>query len=55
MSDGRPLADLTDQQLSDYCGDVDSASLASASPDDRAVRNGELCVAEVSARRGRKS
>lgn len=49
----RPFADFTDQQLSDYMGDVDADA---ANPDrhDSAVHAGERLVAEVSARRGRQ-
>jgi hypothetical protein len=48
----RPFADFTDQQLSDYCGDVDADA---ANPDrhDSAVRAGERLVAEINARKGR--
>jgi hypothetical protein len=52
---GRPFEGFTDQQLSDYCGDVDARTVngdgvASA---ESAIRAGERRVAEVNARRGR--
>lgn len=46
----RPFADLTDQQFSDYMGDVDTAA-ANHDRNDSAVRAGERCVAEVNARK----
>ena len=51
MSD-RPFQDFTDQQLADYCGDVDAWA---RNPDrhDSAVRTGERLVAEINARRGK--
>ena len=52
MTADRPLAGLTDQQFSDYCGSVDADTLGSAAPDESALAVGEICVAEASARRG---
>jgi len=50
----RPLDDLTDQQLLDYCGDIDDNTVNSGSPSlDAVIRAGEVAVAEVNARRGR--
>ena len=52
MSD-RPYEGFTDQQLSDYSGDVDARAL-DGETEDWVIRSGERLVAEVNARRGRR-
>lgn len=48
----RPLSGLTAQQFSDYCGAVDADALVpGTTADETAIAVGEICVAEVNARR----
>jgi hypothetical protein len=50
----RPLIEMTDQQLQNYCGDIDeNAAVPGCSRE--VIRAGEVAVAEVNARRALKS